>query len=104
MHGAGIPSTPYSMALENYKWLNNCSKLEVTRRADELMAKVSKSYKAELLEELASCSREAYSSTAKGKKGMEGVSLSTMSSSEEIENKVAKTTTMFFNILEKMIW
>lgn len=60
MNGLAVPSTPYSMALENFKWLNVYSKQENTRRVDELMAKINKNYKAEILEDIVNVSRDVY--------------------------------------------
>jgi len=43
------PSTPYSTALDNFKWINMYSKSDSTKRIDELMARIDREYKGKIL-------------------------------------------------------
>ena len=93
------PSTPYSTALDNFKWINMYSKSDSTKRIDELMARIDRDYKEKILAHIQDVSREVYFNSKKKNDSVPATS----PAQNDVENKVAKTTYLFLNVLERMI-
>ncbi|EAR91251.2 retinoblastoma-related protein (macronuclear) [Tetrahymena thermophila SB210] len=89
-----IQSTPLSNALDNSKWINMYSKSDPIKKIEELMNKINKEYKSQLLEEASQIARDVYYSVKKKNE---------VSGTDGIEYKVQKVLSFFQNVLEKLI-